>query len=184
MSDATFSVEELALPGVLLLKPKVFADTRGFSAVPYSEEDFAQIGIVSRFVQDYVSVSRKGVIRGLHFQKAPHAQDKLVRCSSGEMFDVAVDFDPLSSTFGTHAAATLTAKEQAMLYIPGKYAHGFCVISETATTEYKLSDQRYAELEGGIRWNDPAFGIAWPIQSPILSEKDAAWPLLPVAPHR
>lgn len=184
MSAQDFAVQELTLPGVLLIRPKVFPDGRGLSAVAYIESDFAELGITTRFVQDYVSVSKRGVVRGLHFQRAPHAQDKLVRCSFGEIFDVAVDFDPTSPTYGEYASALLNAEEQTMLFVPGKYAHGFCVASGRAVTEYKLSDVRYAELEGGIRWNDPSLSIRWPVREPILSEKDAAWPLMPIAPAR
>lgn len=185
MKTNSYEVEELGLPGVLLIKPKVFPDARGFSVVPYSEEDFVQLGITARFVQDYTSHSVKNVIRGLHFQRAPHMQGKLVRCSSGEIMDVVADYNPAAPTYGMYVTATLRAEDQATLFIPGRYAHGFCVLSDEAVTEYKMSDMHIPEFAGGIRWNDPFFGILWPVTNPILSEQDKAWPLLsPIAQKR
>ena len=174
-----FLIEELALPGVLKITAKVFADERGLSATTYSPEAFASIGIDDVFVQDYFSRSRKGVIRGMHYQREPHQQGKLVRCASGSIFDVAVDHDPGSATYGDSASATLSADTQTMLYIPGRYAHGFCVISDEAVVEYKMSGAYSPESAGGARFDEPVFDIAWPISDPIVSPKDAAWPLLP-----
>ena len=170
-----FTVEKLTLPGVLLIKPKVFSDARGSSMATYSVEEFKRIGITAEFIQDFRSHSFKNVIRGMHFQRAPFAQDKLVRCAEGEIFDVAADTDPTSPTFGTSVSAVLTAEGQNMLYIPGKYAHGFCVLSDGATVEYKIAGTYSPESAGGALWNDPLLKIAWPVADPILSEADKLW---------
>ncbi len=175
----SFEVTELALPGVLLITPKLFPDERGFSSVVYEVEGFAALGVACVFVQDYVSYSKKNVIRGLHFQRAPHAQDKLIRCATGRIFDVAVDYDPASPTFGAHVSAELDAQRGEMLYVPGTYAHGFCVVSdEEALVEYKLGGGYHPEAAGGVRFDDPLLAIGWPVSSPILSAQDQHWPLL------
>lgn len=185
MNSRNFEVTELGLPGVLLLKPKVNLDLRGFSAVSYGMEEFEKLGISTQFIQDYTSVSSKNVIRGLHFQKKPYGQDKLIRCSSGEIFDIIADCEPASPSYGKYVSAKLNAEEQTILYIPGKYAHGFCVTSDKAITEYKMSDSYHPDSADGIRWDDPFFGFNWPIEEPILSEQDASWPLLmTIAPNK
>ncbi len=171
-----FTVEKLSLPGVLLIKPKVFSDVRGYSVVPYHKEEFEKLGITVQFVHDYTSYSVKDVIRGLHFQRAPHAQDKLVRCTKGKILDVVADCDPASATFGTHVSAMLTSEDQTMLYIPGRYAHGFCVVSDDSIVEYKMSDVYHPESAGGVLWNDPLLHIEWPTATPILSDQDTKWP--------
>lgn len=170
-----FTVEKLSLPGVLLIKPKIFTDARGSSVVAYDVSEFAKLGITTTFVQDFRSYSVKDVIRGLHFQHAPYAQEKLVRCAEGTIFDVVADIDPVSPTFGTYVSATLSAEEQTMLYVPGKYAHGFCVLSESATVEYKIAGEYSPESASGVLWNDPRLNIIWPTVSPVLSSKDASW---------
>ena len=175
----SFSITELGLPGVLLITPTVHRDERGFSATVYETQEFATLGITAEFVQDYVSYSKKNVIRGFHFQHAPHTQDKLVRCATGRVFDVALDHNPASPTFGTHISVELDAHKGEMLFIPGHYAHGFCVLSdEDALVEYKLGGAYHPESASGVRWNDPLFAVNWPISSPILSEQDKTWPLL------
>lgn len=179
MTDAPFSIEKLELPGVLRIRPKMWPDARGYSAVSYDARAFSELGVPTRVAYEYVSSSRKNVLRGLHFQEGAYAQDKLVRCSFGEIFDVAADVDPQSPTYGRSVSAHLKAEEQMMLFIPGKYAHGFCVLSENAVAEYKLSAPRSAEHERGARWNDPSLAIAWPVAKPVVSDKDKAWPLLP-----
>ncbi|HVM73374.1 MAG TPA: dTDP-4-dehydrorhamnose 3,5-epimerase [Candidatus Paceibacterota bacterium] len=180
MADtALFTAEALGLPGVLKITPRVFNDERGLSSTTYAPEQFAAIGITEQFVQDYFSHSHKHVIRGMHFQRAPYAQGKLVRCASGEIFDVAADCDPASPTYGTYVSTTLSADAQTMLYIPGRYAHGFCVLSDQAVVEYKMSSIYEPNYAGGVRFDDPRLGIEWPISSPILSPRDASWPLLP-----
>lgn len=173
-----FIVQELALPGVLLITPKLFPDIRGFAAVTYTVKDFQVMGIGHPFVQDFMSQSKKDVIRGLHFQRAPHAQNKLVRAVQGVIFDVAADTDPESPTYGAHVSATLAGEIQQMLYIPGKYAHGFCVISDEARVEYKLSDTYHPECAGGARFDDPLLNITWPTNTPIVSKQDSEWPRL------
>ena len=173
-----FSIKELALPGVFFIQPKMYTDPRGLSVVPYSLEDFSALGITSRFVQDYTSRSVKNTIRGLHFQKPPRSQDKLVRCSFGRMFDVVADVDPSSPTFGTYVSAILTGDEQSMLFVPGKYAHGFCVLSDEAVTEYKMTDVYAPECASGVRWDDSVLHIDWPVEHPMVSEQDSSWPLL------
>lgn len=176
----TFKITELALPGVMLLEPRLRSDERGFSVNVYNAPDFHSCGIDTIFVEDFTSYSKKNVVRGLHFQRAPHMQDKLVRCTKGEIFDVAADCDPASATYGRYASVYLKGDAQTMLYIPGKYAHGFCVTGSEAIVEYKLSDTYHPESVGGARFDDPLFKIAWPISEPVLSAKDAAWPpLLP-----
>ncbi|MDO8575789.1 MAG: dTDP-4-dehydrorhamnose 3,5-epimerase [bacterium] len=174
-----YTVTRLALPDVLLISPEVRRDNRGFSVNVYSPTDFAACGIATVFAEDFTSRSKKEVLRGLHFQRAPHAQDKLVRCAKGEIFDVAADCDPSSPTYGQYVSMHLTDKEQKMLYIPGKYAHGFCVMSDEAIVEYKLSDTYHPESVGGARYDDPLFAIEWPITDLILSEQDKSWASLP-----
>ena len=169
---ASFEVTELDLPGVLLIQPKVFKDDRGFFAETFRQEALAAAGITAPFVQDNLSFSRKNVLRGLHSQKKPHAQAKLVRCASGEIFDVVVDHNVDSPTFGESVSVTLSGAKQTMLYIPAQYAHGFCVLSDEAIVEYKVDDYYHPECAVGVRYDDPAFSIAWPVQHPILSEQD------------
>lgn len=178
MSTTRFTVQELKLPGVLLITPQLRRDDRGFSANVYNPAELSAYGIPTSFAEDFTSHSRKGVVRGLHFQRAPHAQDKLVRCAHGEIFDVAADCNPASPTYGRYTFAYLKGTEQTMLYIPGEYAHGFCVLSEEAIVEYKLSDTYHPELVGGARFDDPLLKIKWPISNPILSEQDKSWPAL------
>ena len=178
MVKSSFEIKELELPGVLLIRPKRWDDTRGFFTETFHQESLVAAGIVHPFVQDNLSFSKKGVLRGLHFQKKPHAQAKLVRCASGEIYDVVADYNPNSATFGKSVAVTLLGEEQVMLYIPAEYAHGFCVVSEEAIVEYKVSDYYHPECACGVRYDDNAFRIAWPVHDPILSEQDRQWPVL------
>lgn len=178
MTHQSFEIQELDLPGVFLIQPKRWDDERGFFAETFHQEFLSEAGITHPFVQDNLSFSKKGVLRGLHFQKKPHAQAKLVRCASGEIFDVAVDHNPDSATFGKSVAVTLSGEKQTILYIPAEYAHGFCVLSDDAIVEYKVSDYYHPEYAFGIRYDDIAFGIAWPVRDPILSEQDTKWPML------
>lgn len=178
MDTQHLRVSGLALPGVLRIQPTCFTDERGFFSEIYSEAVFKQIGIATPFVQDSVSFSRAEVIRGLHFQKPPFAQAKLVRVAHGEIFDVAADVDPNSSTYGSYISAILDGNKQTMLYIPEKYAHGFCALSD-ATVEYKLSKGQRAEAASGARYDDPRLSILWPVKNPVLSQKDQMWPTLP-----
>ena len=164
----------LAIPDVLLIEPKVFGDERGFFFESYNRRAFAAAGIDVEFVQDNHSRSRRGVLRGLHYQ-IEHAQGKLVRVADGEVFDVAVDLRQRSPTFGRHVAMTLSAANHRMLYIPPGFAHGFMVTSDSADFLYKTTDYWHREHERTLLWNDRALGIAWPAGiEPILAEKDIA----------
>ena len=170
-------IETTELPGVLILEPKVFGDARGFFLETWSERRYAEAGLPQTFVQDNLSFSARGVLRGLHYQH-PHAQGKLVYVLQGEVFDVAVDIRAGSPTFGRWVGATLSAENRRQLWIPPGFAHGFCVVSETALFAYKCTDYYAAEHEGSILWNDAELGIPWPIPEPTLSAKDAAAPRL------
>ena len=166
-----------ALDGVIIIEPEVFRDNRGFFMETYSRAKYKEAGVVCDFVQDNLSYSMKGTLRGLHFQvKRPQA--KFVQVITGEIFDVAVDIRPGSSTFGKWAGVYLSEKNKRQLFIPEGFAHGFCVISETAHFLYKCSDFYFQHDEGGILWSDPDIGIDWPVKDPIVSEKDKQLPRL------
>jgi dTDP-4-dehydrorhamnose 3,5-epimerase len=168
----------LAIKGVVLIQPKKFVDDRGFFIETYKRTDFVAAGIEENFVQDNHSRSSKGVLRGLHYQKFPYAQGKLVRCLSGRIFDVAVDIRKGSETYGKWIGEELNAENDRMLYIPAGFAHGFLVLSDTADILYKCTVEYSPEYDRGIRWNDPQVGIQWPISEPVLSEKDGIHPFL------
>jgi len=175
-----FEFIKAEIPEVLIVKPKVFSDDRGFFLEFYKESDFKSAGIDERFVQDNHSKSVKGVLRGLHYQLNPKAQGKLVRCIKGKIFDVAVDIRKGSPTFGKYIAVELSEENKLMLWIPRGFAHGFLTLSEEAEIIYKVSSSEYSpEYDRSIRWNDPDINIDWPISGePILSEKDQKAPLL------
>jgi dTDP-4-dehydrorhamnose 3,5-epimerase len=173
-----FIFKKLAVPEVILIEPKVFKDARGSFMEVYKYSDFAQAGIKEHFVQDNFSKSIKGVLRGLHFQKKPNAQGKLIRCIKGSIFDVAVDIRKGLPTFGKWVGAELSEENGLMLYIPPAFAHGFVVLSETAGVVYKCTREYSPEDESGIIWNDPDLGIRWPVNDPVLSEKDKNYPAL------
>ena len=163
-----------AIPDVLVVEPSVFEDVRGFFFESWNRRAFAEAGIDADFVQDNHSRSRRGVLRGLHYQ-VEHAQGKLVRVTVGEVFDVAVDLRRSSPTFGRHVAMTLSAANRRMLFIPPGFAHGFLVVSDAAEFLYKTTDYWYPAHERTLQWNDPALGIAWPSGiAPALAAKDAA----------
>lgn len=168
---------ETALPGVLIIEPAVFGDERGFFLESFHAKRYRDAGIDMVFVQDNHSRSRKGVLRGLHFQRR-YPQGKLVRVSRGSIFDVAVDINPASPTFGQYVGVTLSDENHRQMWIPPGYAHGFCVLSEVADFEYKCTDLYYPEDEGGVLWSDPDLNIQWPITEPLLSAKDLALPSL------
>ena len=174
-----FTFISTQLPDVVIVEPAVFGDTRGYFMETYHKEEFTAAGITCEFVQDNQSMSRQGVLRGLHFQ-TQHTQAKLVRVISGRVFDVGVDVRPGSPTFGRWASAELNAENRRMLYVPQGFAHGFLVLSESAEFTYKCSDVYAPAFEGGVRWDDPDIGIKWPdVGMPFsLSEKDKALPLL------
>ncbi|MBN1817515.1 MAG: dTDP-4-dehydrorhamnose 3,5-epimerase [Sedimentisphaerales bacterium] len=169
------------LPGVLLIEPKVFGDSRGFFLETWSRERYAQAGLTVDFVQDNVSFSQHGVLRGLHFQN-PQAQGKLVQVLAGEVFDVAVDIRVGSDTFGQWVGEHLSVENHRQLYIPPGFAHGFCVLSEVALFSYKCTEYYDPAVEGGILWNDPEIGIEWPVADPRLSDKDKKYTRLSQVP--
>ncbi|MBH9577951.1 dTDP-4-dehydrorhamnose 3,5-epimerase [Inhella proteolytica] len=169
------NVIETALPGVLILEPKVFGDARGFFTESWNEARFnATVGSTVRFVQDNHSRSAKGVLRGLHFQRAPHAQGKLVRCVAGAVFDVAVDLRQGSATFGRWVGVELNADNHRQLWIPAGFGHGFLTLSDSADFLYKTTDYYAPQAEGCVRWDDADIGIQWPDVgvAPMLAEKD------------
>ena len=173
----SIETEHTNLDGLLVVTPRVFGDSRGFFMETYSRPVYSQAGIPEHFVQDNVSFSRKGVLRGLHFQN-PNAQGKLVHVLQGEIFDVAVDIRRDSSTFGRWHGEHLSAANCRQLWIPAGFAHGFCVVSDSALLAYKCTDVYAPQNEGTVRWDDPDVGIDWPVESPVISEKDAAAPFL------
>ena len=171
------NVTETKLAGVLIVEPKVFGDARGFFKETFQAERYREAGIEYTFVQDNYSRSQKGVLRGLHFQ-ITKPQGKLVSCPKGAVFDVAVDIDPESTTYGQYVGVELTEENHKQLWVPPGYAHGFCVLSETADFKYKCTDYYDPSDEGGVIWNDPDVAIEWPIADPSLSNKDALLPTL------
>ena len=173
----TFNVEKSDLEGVLLIQPAVHSDPRGIFFESFQKERYKEIGIDEEFVQDNQSVSQKNTIRGLHYRATPE-QAKLVRVIRGEVFDVVVDIRRQSPTFGQWRGYILSDFNYLQIYIPVGFAHGFCVLSETAEFLYKVSEYYSAEKEKGIIWNDPDIGIKWPTSNPVLSEKDKTNPAL------
>lgn len=174
-------VTQTAIGGVLIFEPKVFGDDRGFFFESFSQRAFDDsVGNSVTFVQDNHSRSAKGVLRGLHFQRPPHAQGKLVRVTQGSAFDVAVDIRPDSATFGRWVGVELTGSNHRQLWIPAGLAHGFLVTSESADFLYKTTDYYAPQCEGSVRWDDPDLAIDWPLvgAAPSLSGKDAAAPAL------
>ena len=167
----------LDLDGVILVAPNIIPDERGFFLETYHRDKYAAGGIPETFVQDNQSFSRQRVLRGLHAQLR-HPQGKLVRAIVGEIFDVAVDIRPGSPTFGKWAGATLSGENAHQLYVPPGFAHGFCVLSETAHVQYKCTDVYHPGDEIGVAWNDPDIGVEWPLEDPILNEKDRTAPRL------
>ena len=168
------------IDGLFVIEPKVFGDSRGYFMETYNQSDMHEAGLDMVFVQDNQSMSRQGVLRGLHYQKR-HPQGKLVRVISGTVFDVAVDLRPGSATFGKWCGVTLSAGNHRQFYIPEGFAHGFYVLSETAEFCYKVTDFYRPDDEGGVRWNDPDIGVDWPLLEGVpvlLSEKDRAQPFL------
>ena len=170
-------VIETALPGVLIIEPKVFGDHRGFFLETFQVDRYREAGITLPFVQDNHSRSQRGVLRGLHFQKT-RPQGKLVSVSRGAVYDVAVDIDPASATYGQFVGVELNDDNHRQMWIPPGYAHGFCVLSEVADFQYKCTDFYFPADEGGLLWNDPDVGIPWPITEPQLSAKDIDNPRL------
>lgn len=170
-------VNQTKLPGVLIIEPEVFCDKRGFFKETFKVEHYKKAGIKLPFVQDNFSRSQKNVLRGLHFQKSK-PQGKLVSCILGSVYDVAVDIDPKSKTFGKYVGVELNEQNHLQFWIPPGYAHGFCVLSKYADIFYKCTNYYLPEDEGGLIWNDPEVAINWPIDSPLLSNKDKLLPQL------
>lgn len=168
-------VKETGLEGLLIIEPNIFGDSRGYFFESFNEEKFKEAGIPHRFVQDNQSFSSKGVLRGLHFQRAPHAQGKLVRVLTGSALDVAVDLRPDSETFGKHYKYLLDAEKNNMMYIPEGFAHGFAALEDTLFF-YKCTGFYNKAAESGVLWNDPGLDIDWEISAPELSEKDLKLP--------
>lgn len=160
-----------SLPGVYVIEPNVFGDHSGFFMESYQKQRYMDNGIDTIFVQDNISFSVRNTLRGLHYQY-PRGQAKLVQVLQGEIFDVAVDIRKGSPTWGQWFGVTLSSENKRQVFVPDGYAHGFCVISETALFTYKCSDYYLPEDEGGIRWDDPHIGIQWPVKRPILSDRD------------
>ena len=169
---------KLDIDGVILIKPDIHYDSRGFFLESYTKKEFANKGINEEFVQDNHSFSIKNTLRGLHYQIKPFEQSKLVRCISGEIMDVAVDIRKGSKTYGKYISVTLSSENKNMLYIPKGFAHGFLVTSDYAEVIYKVDNYYSRNHERGIIWNDETIGIRWPIDNPIISEKDRSWPKL------
>jgi dTDP-4-dehydrorhamnose 3,5-epimerase len=177
-SMGQFKITQTEIDGVCLIEPTIFTDSRGSFAEIYSQRDFENYGFMQSFVHDNISISKKGVLRGLHFQKN-NPQGKLIKVIRGEIFDAAVDLRIESETYGKWVGVALSENEQKELYIPGGFAHGFLVLSEEAKVLYKCTDYYNPLDEGGIIWSDPDIGIDWPlynISQPTLSEKDKLWP--------
>jgi dTDP-4-dehydrorhamnose 3,5-epimerase len=171
------NVIETDIEGVLILEPKVFGDKRGFFMETWSRDRYRDAGLDVTFVQDNVSSSTKGVLRGLHYQY-PQPQGKLVQVLQGEVLDVAVDIRVNSPTFGKAVTCVLSEDNNRQFYVPGGFAHGFCVLSDFALFSYKCTDFYNPKTEGGVLWNDPDLAIDWPIETPLLSEKDRICPRL------
>lgn len=173
-----FKFTKTDIEGVFIIEPKVFGDNRGYFMETYNENEFTEAGLNYVFVQDNQSKSKAGVLRGLHFQKT-HPQAKLVRVLEGEVFDVAVDLRKGSKTYGKWVGVILSEENKKQFMIPRGFAHGFVVLSETATFAYKCDEFYHPEDEGGIMWNDPEVGIDWPYKGEVLlSEKDKKHPTL------
>ena len=173
-----FTREILDMEGLQLIKPRSFVDERGFFIETYKESDFHLMGITAPFVQDNFSYSKRNVLRGLHFQREPKAQGKLIRVSSGTVWDVAVDIRRSSATYLRWRAVELSAENGMMLWIPPGFAHGFLTLSDNVHLQYKCTAEFDPALDSGIRWDDPALAIDWPTASPVVSAKDAELPFL------
>ncbi len=173
-----FEFKQLELQGPVLVCPKIFGDVRGFFLEYYKQADFVLNGIPEPFVQDNYSRSSHGVLRGLHYQRYPRAQGKLVMCMRGRIFDVAVDIRKNSPHYGKWVGMELSEENRFMLYVPPGFAHGFQVLSESADIMYKCTDEYSPADERGVIWNDSDINVAWPIAHPVLSDKDKLLPVL------
>ncbi len=173
-----FTFKRLEIADVILVEPKAFGDERGFFVETYKKSDFVNGGIDDNFLQDNHSKSSKNVLRGLHYQKNPKAQSKLVRCIQGEILDIAVDIRKDSPSYGKWVSEILNEDNKRMLYVPRGFAHGFLVLSDTAEVVYKTGEEYSPENDAGIKWNDPEININWNCENPLVSGKDDKLPLL------
>ena len=173
-----FTFTKLSIPDVILVEAKAFPDERGFFMESFKESDFVKNGINLKFVQDNYSHSIKGALRGLHYQKIPKAQAKLVMALKGEIFDVAVDIRKNSPTYGKWVGEILSEENHRLLFVPEGFAHGFCVLSDEADVLYKVNAEYSPENDRGFLWNDPDVDVKWPVDHPIVSKKDGEQPLL------
>ena len=173
-----FKISKTLIPEVIIIEPKIIEDDRGFFMETYKHSEFESLGIKSTFFQDNHSKSKKGVLRGMHYQKPPKGQAKLVRVLSGEIFDVAVDLRNNSPTYKKWVGVKLSESNKKMLFIPEWCAHGFLVLSTTAEVTYKTTSEYSPNHETGIAWNDSSIGITWPSTVSYVSEKDKQWPIL------
>ena len=176
-----FRFEPQSIPDVILVHPTRHVDPRGYFEETYRRSAFEEAGITADFAQDNFARSSRNVLRGLHYQLPPAAQGKLVGVASGRIFDVAVDLRAASPTYSRWVGCTLDAERRTLLWIPEGFAHGYVVLSETADVVYKVTAEYVAHLDRGVRWDDPAIGIDWPVRDPIVSEKDRAQPTLEAA---
>ena len=176
---SNFTVEHLDIEGVILIRPRKFADSRGWFMETYKASAYAELGVAAIFVQDNHSMStRRGTIRGLHFQTPPHVQAKLVRVARGSIFDVAVDLRKSSRTYGKWCGATLTAEAGEQLFVPRGFAHGFCTLEDHTEVLYKVDDIYAPACDAGLNWGDPGLAVVWPIDPAniLASDKDARLP--------
>ena len=168
------------LDGAFVVEIEPVADSRGLFARTFCAREFAQYGLTETFVQDSVSWNAsKGTLRGLHYQRPPHGEVKLVRCTAGALLDVIVDLRPASPTYLQHVCVELTAENRRALYIPAMFAHGFQTLMDGTEVAYQISAFYAPDHGAGLRWNDPRLGIEWPLAVSVMSEKDQSWPLLP-----
>ncbi len=174
----TFTFRRLGISDVILVEPEIFSDTRGFFYENFKESDFLSYGITDKFVQDNFSHSTRGVIRGLHYQNPPKSQAKLVTAIKGKIFDVVIDIRKKSPTYGKWISEILSEENHRSLYVPEGFAHGFCVLSEYADVSYKVNNEYSPQHEQGIIWNDLTLNISWPMENPVISDKDQQLPLL------
>lgn len=170
---------ETKLPGAYVIDVEKFEDVRGFFALSWSEKEFADRGLNPRLVECNISFNkRKGILRGMHYQIAPHAQAKLVRCTMGAIYDVAIDLRPDSPTFKQWVGVELTAENRLLFYIPEEFAHGFQTLCDSTEVFYQMAQCYHSESARGVRWDDPAFGIEWPLGEPFMLERDKSYALL------
>jgi dTDP-4-dehydrorhamnose 3,5-epimerase len=171
-AEEFMKIEHTFIDGLLVIQPRVFEDGRGYFYESYNKRGFEEAGITSEFVQDNQSLSQKGVLRGLHFQRPPYAQAKLVRVISGAVLDIVVDIRTASPTFGKHYAIRLDEQNKTMFYIPEGFAHGFLTLEDNTIFSYKCAGYYNKASEDTLLWNDPVLGIDWNVSDPLLSEKD------------